>query len=65
VNTLLRIVLLIWVVGYLFVSCAPLLQGHLVIGGITFLAGLVLFLPWLAVTMFLAALVWLTRSRRP
>jgi hypothetical protein len=66
VNTLLRILLLIWVVGYLFVSCAPLLQGHLIIGGITFIAGVVLFLPWLAVTIFLAGLIWLTRPpRRP
>jgi len=42
VNLVLRILLLIWICGYLFVSCVPLLTGHLIIGGITFVAGLIL-----------------------
>jgi len=46
-----------------FVSCAHLLTGHLVIGGITFVVGLVFFLPWLAVAVVLVTLVWLTRPR--
>jgi hypothetical protein len=62
-NTLFRVLLLIWVLGYLFVSCAPLLTGHLVVGGITLIAGIVLFVPWLAVTIVLAGLVWLTNRR--
>ena len=62
-NTLFRVLLLIWVLGYLFVSCAPLLTGHLVVGGITLIAGVVLFLPWMAVTLVLVALVWLTNRR--
>jgi hypothetical protein len=63
VNTIFRVLLLIWVFGYLFVSCAPLLTGHLVVGGITFVVGLVFFLPWLAVAVVLVTLVWLTRPR--
>ena len=61
VNTIFRVLLLIWIFGYLFVSCAPLLTGHLVIGGITLVVGLVFFLPWLAVALVLVTLVWLTR----
>src|SRR5689334_19691479 len=34
-NLALRLVLLVWVLGYLFVSCGPLLNGHLLLGGIT------------------------------
>ena len=64
-NTIFRLLLLIWVFGYVFVSCAPLLMGHLVLGGITFVAGLVFFLPWLAVAIVLLGLVWLTKPRRP
>jgi hypothetical protein len=63
VNTILRAVLLIWILGYLFVSCVPLLTGHLVVGGITFVVGLVFFRPWLAVALVLVTLVWLTRPR--
>jgi hypothetical protein len=64
-NTILRLLLLIWVCGYVFVSCVPLLSGHLVLGGITFVAGLVFFLPWLTVALVLGGLVWLTNRRRP
>jgi len=46
------------------VSCVPLLTGHLVLGGITFVAGLVFFLPWLTVAIVLGGLVWLTNPRR-
>jgi len=63
VNGIFRLLLLVWIVGYVFVSCAPLLTGHLVIGGITFVVGLVFFLPWLAVALVLVTLIWLTRPR--
>ena len=48
-NTALRIALLIWIVGYLVVSCAPILGGHLLIGAI----------------VILVTLIWLTNERRP
>jgi hypothetical protein len=66
VNVVLRILLLIWVLGYLLVSCGPLLDGHLLIGGLTLLAGIVLFVPWLVGIGVLAVLIWLTNpNRRP
>jgi hypothetical protein len=57
VNLVLRILLLLWVCGYLFVSCAPILGGHLVLGAITFVGGLVLFVPWVFGIVVLAALI--------
>jgi len=62
VNLVLRILLLIWICGYLFVSCVPLLTGHLIIGGITFVAGLIFFVPWLIGVFVLALLIWLTNE---
>ena len=63
VNTTLRIALLIWVVGYLVVSCVPLLTGHLFIGGITFIAGLIFLIPWVIGILVLVLLIWLTEPR--
>jgi hypothetical protein len=57
VNTILRILLLIWVLGYLLVSCAPLLGGHLLLGTITFIGGIVLFVPWVIGIVVLGALI--------
>jgi hypothetical protein len=62
-NTILRILLLIWVLSYLFVSCVPLLSGHLIIGGITFVAGVIFLVPWLLGVLVLAILIWLTNPR--
>ena len=59
-NTLLRIVLLLWVVGYLFVSCAPILDGHLLLGAVTFVGGIILFVPWVLGIVVLAALIRMT-----
>lgn len=64
-NTLLRIVLLVWVLGYLLVSCGPLLGGHLFVGSILAIAGLALFIPWLLGVLVLIALIWVTNSRPP
>jgi hypothetical protein len=66
VNVALRIVLLVWVLGYLLVSCGPLLGGHLLIGGITFIAGIALFVPWVIGIVVLGFLIWATNpERRP
>jgi hypothetical protein len=65
VNTLLRILLLIWVVGYLFVSCAPLLNGELILGSITLLGGIIFFVPWVVGIAVLVFLIWATNPRRP
>ena len=64
VNTLLRIVLLLWVVGYLFVSCAPILDGHLLLGAVTFVGGIILFVPWVLGIVVLAALIRATNPPR-
>jgi hypothetical protein len=64
VNVALRILLLVWIVGYLFVSCVPLLNGHILIGTLTFVAGIALFVPWLIGIAVLVGLIWLTNPGR-
>src|SRR4051794_33479338 len=64
VNVALRIVLLVWVLGYVLVSCGPLLGGHLLIGGLTFIAGVALFVPWLIGVVILAFAIWATNPTR-
>ena len=63
-NVALRIVLLLWVCGYLFASCAPILGGHLVLGAIGLLGGIVLFIPWVIGIVVLATLIALTNEPR-
>ena len=63
-NTALRVLLLLWVFGYLFVSCAPILGGHVVIGAITLVGGILLFIPWVIGIVVLAALIWVTNPPR-
>ncbi len=63
-NTLLRILLLIWVVGFLAVSCGPILDGNLLIGTITLVGGIVLFVPWVIGIVVLLFLIRLTDVRR-
>ncbi len=61
-----QILLLIWVLGYLLVSCGPLLGGHLFVGAIALAGGVVLFVPWVIGIVVLAGLIWLTDpGRRP
>lgn len=60
VNTALRIGLLIWVIGYLFLACSPILGGNLVGGTIALVGGLVLFVPWLIGIAVIGVLIWLT-----
>ncbi len=64
VNILFRILLLIWVLGYLLVSCGPILDGHLLIGAVTLLGGIVLFVPWVIGIVVLLFLIRLTNARR-
>jgi hypothetical protein len=64
VNTLLKIVLLLWVVGYVFVSCAPILDGHLLLGAVTFVGGIILFVPWVIGIVVLATLIRMTNPPR-
>ena len=62
--TFLRIVLLIWVIGFLAISCGPLMTGNTTLGGIGLITGFFLFIPWLAGVVILASLVWFTNPRR-
>jgi len=64
INTILRILLAIWVAGFLLISCAPLYAD----GGaglLGFLTGAVLFVPWLIGVILLGVLIWLTNPRVP
>lgn len=45
-NLALRILLLVWILGYLLVSCTPILNGHLILGTLALFGGLVFFVPW-------------------
>ena len=65
-NFVLRVILLIWVFGYLVVACAPMLGANGLVGALGFLGGLVFFIPWLIGLIVLAVLVWVTNpgSRR-
>lgn len=63
-NTLLRVLLLIWILGYLLVSCGPLLNGDLVLGAITLVGAIVLFVPWVIGIVILGVLVRLTNPAR-
>ena len=63
-NTLLRIILVLWIVGFVAISCAPLLYDSAAIGVIGFLAGGILLVPWLVGLLILAVLVWLTTPSR-
>jgi hypothetical protein len=64
-NLILRIVLLLWVVGYLVMSCSGIVRldpGGALLG---LFGGILLFVPWLLGTIVLALGVWLTNPRGP
>jgi hypothetical protein len=63
VNTILRLLLLLWVVGYVVLSCGGFLSGNTgaAAGGV--LVGAVLLVPWLVGVLVLAVVVWLTNPR--
>jgi hypothetical protein len=61
-NTILRILLAIWVAGFLLISCAPLYaEGG--VGVLGFLSGAVLLVPWLIGVVILGVLIWLTNPK--
>jgi hypothetical protein len=45
-NLGLRLLLLVWILGYLLASCAPILNGHLILGTLALFGGVVFFIPW-------------------
>ncbi|HEV2005851.1 MAG TPA: hypothetical protein VGQ85_04480 [Candidatus Limnocylindrales bacterium] len=64
-NTILRLLLGIWAIGYLVISCGPmLLGGSGVATGAGLFVGAVLLVPWLIGMLVLVVLVWLTNPRR-
>ena len=62
-NLVFRTLLALWVVGFLLISCVPLLAGSGGAGILGLLAGAVLLVPWLVGVLILAVLVWLTNPR--
>jgi hypothetical protein len=63
-NLALRLVLLLWIVVYLVASCAPILNGHLVLGTFAILGGLLLFVPWVIGIVILVILIQATNPPR-
>jgi hypothetical protein len=65
-NLVLRILLAVWVLGYLLVSCGPFVRGD---GGAAgffgFIFGAVFLAPWVIGIIVLGLLVWLTNPGRP
>jgi hypothetical protein len=60
IHVVLRLALLLWVLGYVAVACAPLVTGDVGSGLAGLLVGGILFIPWLIILIVLGALVWLT-----
>jgi hypothetical protein len=63
-NTALRVLLALWIVIFLAISCAPLIADNAIVGGLGFLTGAVLLVPWLIGVVVLALLIWATSPRR-
>ena len=64
-NSLLRLLLAIWTIGYFVVSCVPLIfssNGLVQVAGAA--VGVVLLIPWLLGVLVLAILIFLTNPRR-
>lgn len=55
-NSVLRLLLAFWTVGYLVISCVPMLTGNAAASGVGLLAGAVLLVPWLVGVLVLG--VW-------
>jgi hypothetical protein len=64
VNTLFRVLLAIWVVLYLAIACAPVLSNSVFVGGLGFVSGIILFIPWLVGAVIIGCLIVLTNPRR-
>lgn len=63
-NGFLRFLLAIWTIGFLVISCVPLLTGNAAAGGVGLVAGVVLLVPWLVGVLILSIFTWLTNPRR-
>jgi hypothetical protein len=63
-NTVFRVLLAIWIVGYLAIACAPLFADSVFIGGIGFVSGILLLIPFVVGCVILVSLIWLTNNRR-
>ncbi len=63
-NTVLRVLLLVWVLGYLLISCGALIGGDVGGGFLGLIAGAVLLIPWLIGLVILGGLVLITNPRR-
>jgi hypothetical protein len=64
VNGFLRLLLALWTILFLVISCAPLLTGNALAGGVGLLAGAVLLVPWLIGVLIFSIFIWLTNPRR-
>ncbi len=67
-NSWLRLILVLWVVGFLIISCGPALAGDGIVGtlaggAIGLVLGSVLLVPWLIGLAVLLVLIWLTSDR--
>jgi hypothetical protein len=62
-NTIFRVLLAIWIVGYLAIACAPLFADSVFIGGIGFVSGILLLIPFIVGCVILVSLIWLTNRR--
>jgi hypothetical protein len=63
-NTIFRVLLAIWVVLYLVIACAPIISNSVIVGGIGFVSGIILFVPFLIGAVILVCLIWLTNAQR-
>jgi hypothetical protein len=63
-NTIFRVLLAIWVVLYLVIACAPVLSNSVIVGGIGFVSGVILFVPFVIGAVILVCLIWLTNDQR-
>jgi uncharacterized membrane protein len=67
-NSWLRVILVLWVVGFLIISCGPAFAGDGIVGtlaggAIGLVLGSVLLVPWLMGLAVLLVLIWLTNDR--
>ena len=68
-HTKVKVVLAIWVIGYLVIACGPALSGDglsgFILGGFFgLLLGSALFIPWVAGLVLLVGAYFLTRPGR-
>ncbi len=67
-NSWLKVILALWVVGFLVVACSPAIAadgigGTLIGGAFGLLLGSFLFVPWILGVGVLLLLIWLTKPR--